>query len=471
MSHEENPCRRCGELNPGHLRFCASCGALLQETPASGAASVGEFFPAAGDVALVVDDLGGRGRLEAGEVSARGCHLRWDETGLTLTRPGGQVTAMAADDVASVQVSRSLREVQVRRGLLRRKVSLGERFFIEVRGRQGQRLLVAMEAPPAALAGVPVQERSGAVALPYDRRFLRALPALGAQSVRYEAAMVAPPPPRVGQRALSAAMALRLLLCGLWCQIGAGLLLFGLPFLWAFVGGADVYGLLFFNDPAHTVGWVLEEEATTYSVNEEDVMAYRFAYEVDGTPREAVSFSLEVRTLPVGTEVEVEYMAHEPARARIRGMRMAPFSGAIAIVGIMPWLVGVMMFVVGVFLGRKKLALLRVGAVSQGRVIKRSPTNTRVNGRTVYKHVVHFVSSQGQLAVAYGRTHRTELLEAEEQLVLYDPQQPHRSYLVGLLPRTMRIGDTRVEGNPGVLCFMLPVAAVVTSLLFFGFLV
>ncbi len=240
--------------------------------------------------------------------------------------------------------------------------------------------------------------------------------------------MLAPAPRRV-----SGALRLRLMFGGVWNVIGWAMTCFGMIFVWAFVANSELrtWGR-FSGDVGVVSGFVTAVAATSMSENETAIQAVEFEYEVEGAKLSGTSYA--VRGVPkVGGRVEVEYVAGDPGVARVRGMRSAPFSAAVAFVFVFP-LIGVGFVAFGLRKGRNAVRLLERGEFARGRLVGRVATNTTVNNRRVFKLTFAFEDARGEAREATVRSHLLEALEDEEtEALMYDPER-EAAVLLDALP-------------------------------------
>jgi hypothetical protein len=122
-------------------------------------------------------------------------------------------------------------------------------------------------------------------------------------------------------------------------------------------------------------------------------------------------------------------------------LRRRKFHGAVAFVGIVP-LVGVGLILVGLVLGARDLGFLRRGRVGWARVLGKSPTSMRINGRRVVRVELELELPGGGKHRLVASTHRHEYVgdEPREQ-VLYDPDRPDRGVVVDAIRRVQVMDD------------------------------
>lgn len=218
---------------------------------------------------------------------------------------------------------------------------------------------------------------------------------------------------------------------------------FGMIFAVIFVGAADLAAVTTFRGALEqTSGTVSTSEKSGYSEGDSrrsgsgtPVYRHHYSFTVGSIAHQGVSYS-KGRQLTPGQKVQIEFPAGQPDRSRIQGMRTKPFSAAVLFVLIFP-VVGLALALPGLWAGRKNLALLKYGSLARGRLIAKTPTNTKVNKLPVYRLTFEYTDQFGQQHQVETKTHRPEKLEddAEERL-LYDSWRPQRAVFVDTLPGT-----------------------------------
>lgn len=238
-------------------------------------------------------------------------------------------------------------------------------------------------------------------------------------------------------RKVSLLLRLQMLFGGFLNQFGWLFFGIGLIFMVVFGAFSDYASLYFAVSPTRLAeGQVTRVEATSTSVNEERVYANHFTFRVeqDETTYEGVSYTTGYR-LSEGTEVEVQYVAANPAFARIVGTRSGHFGlWLLACMGIFPF-VGFAFIVTGFIQGVKNISLLKRGHVVTGQLVSKTATNTTINEQPVYELSFDFTTRDGILFTAKARSHQPHYLEDDpEEQILYDPRNPERAVLVDNMP-------------------------------------
>ena len=232
---------------------------------------------------------------------------------------------------------------------------------------------------------------------------------------------------------------------GFFNQFGWLFFGFGMVFAWIFGLSADFSPAYFALSQSETTqGTISDIQSTGASENETPVYANHFVFRVEREETEffGVSYTTGQR-YSIGQTVPVQYLADNPDVSRIEGARGGTFSAWIlCLVGIFP-IIGLIFIIAGMRRGVKGNRLLKNGKIGQGRLVDKSPTNTRINNRTVFKLTFEFEADDGMPYRAIAKSHLTDNLEDEpwEQL-LYNPKNPGDAVLADNLPGAPDIDES-----------------------------
>lgn len=271
---------------------------------------------------------------------------------------------------------------------------------------------------------------------------------------------LAPPPRPVPWQLQS-----MLLFGGVLSQVGWGVLCFGMVFFWIFGFNSElVADARLGSSLTPAFGVVQRSERTNSSENDYYVFAIHYTFAAaDGQQYQGVSYATG-EWLEPNTLVNVEYRPDDPSRSRIAGLRSATFGPAAAFVVIFP-LAGLVLL--GLAWPRTWLArrLLRTGEIGAATLVKKEPTNTRVNGRPVYRLTFEGRTADGRPFQVAESTWRPERLEDDrEERVLYDPNNPARAVLLDNLPGRLgldqRGGFQAPSARLALLVLLLPLLTV-----------
>lgn len=289
---------------------------------------------------------------------------------------------------------------------------------------------MASRSPAGALGERSPTAAAAAAAASYQRRI----------ALQY----LARPPRRV-----SIALVLQTLFGGTLQQMGWLFAGFGMVFVWAFVGQAEIAWSLRAGDVGQAQAQVLGMVETGASINDRRVYGTRYRYSVAGSDFEGLSYATG-HHLREGQTATVEFSLARPQMSRIEGMRSALFGPLVLFVLIFPGLG--LAFVLGALPGRlRELQLLRHGLPGHGKLVDKSPTNMSINKQPVYRLRFEFKTQDGRTGTVEAHSHMPEALEDEEQeAVLYDPRDPGRALVFDGAAGRPAVGtDGNLRGHAG----------------------
>ena len=221
---------------------------------------------------------------------------------------------------------------------------------------------------------------------------------------------------------------------GFKAQFGWAFFGFGMIFFWAFAMNMDL-SFLHYNGNVITVeGMATGYSLTDASENEVSVFANHFTFKTeDGDEITGTSYATGQRILD-GETLTIEYPEGKPHYARIQGMRTKKFSGFVIFVIIFP-LVGLVFILLSLKRSLRALRLFKNGILTNGKLISKEKTNTRVNNRTVYKMTFQYKDDLGNEYERKERTPLPYLLQDDKaERLLYLRGKPSYAILVDSLP-------------------------------------
>lgn len=235
-------------------------------------------------------------------------------------------------------------------------------------------------------------------------------------------------------RAVPLSVRLRVLFGGFNNQFGWAFFGFGMIFVWLFALNADFISPFLFSFQSNKVGGIVESVETT-NATENDVQVYRVNYVYfDHLGRQHTGSSYSTGDPGAGGRVFIEYLPYAPSISRIEGMRRAIF-GPFAVTAIIIPLIGLGFLVAGVRNGLKANRLLAQGRIAFGKLIASEMTNISINNRPVMKLRFAFTSHEGLDWEVVAKTHEPEdLIDEQEEPLLYDPEYPAYAVLLDNLP-------------------------------------
>lgn len=207
-----------------------------------------------------------------------------------------------------------------------------------------------------------------------------------------------------------------------------GTLLAAFFFPWRFI---DDWRLS--SDSARTVkGRIVSIHDANMRINEVSVLDYEFSYDAgDGRNRTAHCYTTG-RQFSANSDVLVRYIPAQPDVACLEGARLNEAGWAGAFVLIFP-LVGAGIAIGFAVRRRNKRRLLSSGEVTEVDVVSVDRTNTRINGRYVYKIMVISPTLLNGQSFSVRRTDPGEIELVQKRVTdkqpiyaLYDSRKPRR---------------------------------------------
>lgn len=229
---------------------------------------------------------------------------------------------------------------------------------------------------------------------------------------------------------------LQLLFGNTLTQWGGAFLGFGLFLVLSMSGPEMIQSMVVFSGSLEvSKGSVTGSEETDTEDNEQSV--YRVFYKFtakDGQEYEGVSYKTG-RGLPKGSSVTVEYSPGDPGRySRIKGFRYTA-SGVVVFVFFLFPLVGLGLAVPGTMRGLRANRLLKNGNFGFARLVEMRETDAEIDDEPVMELFFEFEADDGNTYEVVEKTHEPDdLLDEEEEIVLYDPKHPEDAMMVDNLP-------------------------------------
>jgi hypothetical protein len=255
-------------------------------------------------------------------------------------------------------------------------------------------------------------------------------------------------------RTVDVLVAAQMLLGGGTSQVGWLILGFGSIFFWFFAWHGDLSGLrLRRGRVAEVAGAASGCKSTGYSVGGSDtrrgtpVYENRYRYSVGGEDFEGRSF--DTGHCVSGGSVVIEYLIGQPGYSRIRGMRRDYLSPWALLAALLPG-AGLIMVLLGVRNGRRRIRLLRIGVPAVARIVEKVPTGSRTMGKVDYRVTLDFMARDGSRRSALIKTNEPEKLgSGGAEYVLYDPDAPDCAVAVAALPGRLTLDHAgRVVAGP-----------------------
>lgn len=254
---------------------------------------------------------------------------------------------------------------------------------------------------------------------------------------------LSPPPRRV-----PLALSIRVVLGSMLGQVGWFLVGFGFVFVWAFDAGGGIMSAIHFAGELATVeGTTTSWRELNLSINDEQVYETSYVYLVEGRTYTGRSYETGYY-VPEGLRLPVEYRPSDPSISRLQGMRASAAGLMIAFVFLIP-LIGLAFVRSGLIGGLQARRLLSEGQLALGTLESDEPTNARVNNQPVRRLRFEFTTANGETHSVFATTHyAAELMDDEQERLVYDPRHPRDAVLIDDLPGRPRI-DSRGDFEAG----------------------
>jgi hypothetical protein len=229
-------------------------------------------------------------------------------------------------------------------------------------------------------------------------------------------------------------VALRAML-GLTGTLGAIFLLFGMVFVWLFVGDFQpISEMRLALSTTTATGVITSVDVTNASENEVTVYVYEFTFRTPDEQEHTGRSYTTGQQWRVEDRVTIKYVPGNTAIARIEGTRRSQFSPTALFVCLFPG-VGAALFTASAIRGLQQVILLRSGRVAGAEIISEHATGASVNNVPVIAYVYEFETDDGESYLGKSRSLPSQRIgdEAREP-VLYLPRNPRRSTLVDAIP-------------------------------------
>lgn len=215
---------------------------------------------------------------------------------------------------------------------------------------------------------------------------------------------------------------------------------FGLIFVWVFTMQSDLTSWYHFRgEVIKTRGTITSVNATNMTVNDRKVYEYFYTFEdSNGQERNSSSFSSS-HTTSSGIATTIEYPVNKPEKSRIKNMGRSKM-GLFGLFPLIFPLIGLVFIFFGFKKGLKANRLLKIGYMTEGELVDKVRTNTRVNNQTVYKMTFKFHARNGSEYFLSSRTHQTYRLEDEpKEKLLYNNKSPNDAVMFDSLNSRLKL--------------------------------
>jgi len=252
---------------------------------------------------------------------------------------------------------------------------------------------------------------------------------------------------------------------GFKSQFGWAFFGFGMIFFWAFAMNSDLSEIFFNENTVTTEGHAIRWQGTNASENNAAVYENYFVFsDEEGIEHEGRSYATG-QAVSSGETLIIEYPEGKPQYARIKGMRRKMFSPIVLFVVIFP-LTGLIFILLSLRRSRRAIKLLKKGVLTEGELIAKEATNTKINNRTVYRMVFRYTDDIGNEYTRKEKTPATYLLQDQKkEKLLYLRSKPSYSIMLDSLPASAVISnEEKVKSCPlrnAILILIFPLATIV----------
>lgn len=243
---------------------------------------------------------------------------------------------------------------------------------------------------------------------------------------------------RTQKRNVPLRIVLSVIFNNIYGYIGLSFAGIGLIFAALFTPVIDFVSPFHFGSDALTVqGAITEAERTNVSLNEENVIKYRYTFEYMGRSYTGISYSTD-NNYRNGQRVNVEFEPDNPQISRIEGMSVKPAGLWMLFIYIFPG-VGFLFLFFAFKKGLSKIGTIRYGIITRGKFINKESTGGSINGQTIYDLFFTFTDMSGNVHTATGSTHKIEaVMDEPEERIIYDPSNPSGAVVVDAMPVSVR---------------------------------
>ena len=241
------------------------------------------------------------------------------------------------------------------------------------------------------------------------------------------------------ERNISIGLQLKIWLSDVMVIIGGAFILMGLPFVLVFVPFASLFSPGFSNTDPVIEGKIIAVHSTGASVNEEYVYEYTYTYNPpDGANYKGAGYSTG-QIFEIDELIKINYKRNQQEISKAKELRLSSFPMGVGFIVLIFPLVGAILFYFGAKKARNAIQVLKIGEIAYGKFLHKEATNTTVNKQRVYKLFFEFTAKDNKTYQTVSKTHKYHRLEDEEQeMLVYDPDDPENAVLIDALPRAVR---------------------------------
>jgi hypothetical protein len=221
--------------------------------------------------------------------------------------------------------------------------------------------------------------------------------------------------------------------------LGLAFFIMGLPFTFAFISFSTLFGPSFNEKDPTAKALVLDVNSTNSSINDVTVYKYNYQFQTDdGKTYNGQGFSTG-KVFNTSDLIVVNYKSENPELSKAVELRSSEFGGGIGFFVLIFPLIGLIMLFFSIRKAIKQISILKIGELAEGKLLFKTPTNTKINNQTVYALTFEFKATDGQVYQAVTKTHLYQRLEDEQlEKLVYDPDKPSNAVLLDALPKGMK---------------------------------
>ncbi len=173
---------------------------------------------------------------------------------------------------------------------------------------------------------------------------------------------------------------------------------------------------------------------TSVEVNEEPMYEYHYEFEtISGEKIKTKSKHFEGEG-GVGDLLSVRYNPDNPQEACLDGVEENNTIKWVMLSFISFPLVGLVFIVLVVIDIVKKVRVMKNGEIVKGTYSHKKATGTMINNQRVYIMFFKFTAPDGREYQAKGKTHLIHRLDDEDELVIFNRQNPSNAFPIDILP-------------------------------------
>jgi len=233
---------------------------------------------------------------------------------------------------------------------------------------------------------------------------------------------------------------LRIWLASALTIIGIILSLFMLPFSLTMVPFSDIFSTSFNSNDPVAIGIIIESNETSAEIGSESVYEYKYQYQLpDGRIYARTGYNTGERK-NTGEEIGISYKQSNPAKFRAVDLRNSLFEGYTAAIFILLFQAGgLTMLYSGTRKALRRIYILRVGVISNAKLVNRNPPDDLIDERAIYDLTFEFTASDSKIyKVVFTLSSVKNITDEGYEILVYDPEKPEKAVLLDQLPKGIK---------------------------------